>query len=444
MDQVHQLLRRQLRRYVGQDEPIPDAWKTFLEAVNQAYYDFDSQRRMHERALDLSSQELFEANAAEREQRTLAEALRDTASLLSSTLNLEEVLDRILTTIGRVVPHETASVVFLEGSEVRLVRTRGQAGQHVVQDDLHRSFPLADMPNLVRMTTTHQPLIVADTHAEANLAGGSPSELMRSYLGAPIEVDGQVIGFINLNSATNGFFTPLHAERLRAFADQSAIAIKNARLYEHAEELAAMKERQRLARDLHDSVSQTLWTASLIADVLPALWEADPSEAQQGLEKLQRLTRGALAEMRTLLLELRPAALVEVPLGDLLSQLAEAVMSRKKVGIGLRVEGQCSLPPDVHTSIYRLAQESLNNVVKHSGATQIDIDLRCEECGVDLCIRDNGCGFDPSRLSPERLGLGIMRERADTIGARLEISSTAGEGTEVAVFWRASESGVAQ
>ena len=438
MERLHPLLRRQLRRYVELDGPIPGAWQPFLNAVNTTYADFDLQRQRHQQALDLSSQELSEANAAEREQRTLAEALRDTASLLSSTLDLEEVLDRILTTIERVVPHDTASVVLLEGADVRVVRTRDLAGQYLIQDDLHRRFPLDELPNLVRMTRTHQPVVVTDTRADANWRQRAGSTWVRAFLGAPIEVDGSVIGFINLNSATAGFFSALHAERLRAFADQSAIAIKNARLYEHAEELAAMRERHRLARDLHDAVSQTLWTAGLIADVLPALWVSDPAEAARSLEKLQRLTHGALAEMRTLLLELRPSTLVEVPLRDLLSQLAEAAMSRKKIGITIMVEGQCSLPPDVHTGFFRLAQESLNNIVKHSRATHVDVELQCDQDRAALRIRDDGCGFDPSHVSPQRLGLGIMRERADAIGARLDITSTVGQGSEIAVLWQKS------
>jgi signal transduction histidine kinase len=231
---------------------------------------------------------------------------------------------------------------------------------------------------------------------------------------------------------------------LRAFADQAAIAINNARLFGQAQELATLKERQRLARDLHDAVSQTLWTACLIADVLPTVWKEDPAEGQRSLEKLQRLTHGALAEMRTLLLELRPKGLVEATLGNLLEQLAQAVMSRKKLNISVITTGECSLPPDIQIGFYRLAQESLNNIAKHSRATRAFINLQCQNERVKLVIRDNGRGFDLSNIAPESLGISIMRERAETLGVMLDITSDPGHGACVTVVWQANSQGKAK
>ncbi len=388
------------------------------------------------RAHDELEMRVKERTAAEREQRNLAEALRDTAALLNSTLNLDEVLDRILTAIGRVVPHETANIILLENTTAHVVRFRDQVGQYGMYKNLDRRFPLEELPNLVQMATTHQPMILADTFNAHNWITRPDTAWVRSYLGAPIETDGKVIGFINLNSAIPHFFNKLHAGHLRAFADQAATAIDNARLYKQAQELAALQERQRLARDLHDAVSQTLWTASLIADVLPTVWAEDQEEGRRSLEKLQRLTRGALAEMRTLLLELRPAALVEATLGNLMEQLAAAVMSRKKLDITVNVDGKCNLPPDVQIGLYRLAQESLNNIAKHARATQANIDLSCKPGYVKLLIEDNGRGFNPAEIPPERLGLVIMRERAETLGAKLEIFSEVGHGSHISIIWQ--------
>ncbi len=143
---------------------------------------------------------------------------------------------------------------------------------------------------------------------------------------------------------------------------------------------AVTAERTRLARDLHDAVTQTLFAASLIAEVLPELWAVDEAEAQKSTEELRQLTRGALAEMRTLLLELRPAALTQARFGDLLKQLCEALTGRARLPIRLTVEGDRPLPPDVQVALYRIAQESLNNVFKYPRATQVDVHLILFAC----------------------------------------------------------------
>jgi signal transduction histidine kinase len=142
--------------------------------------------------------------------------------------------------------------------------------------------------------------------------------------------------------------------------------------------------------------------------------------------------------MRTLLLELRPSALEEAELADLLRQLAESITGRARVPVSLEVEGECSLGPEIKVALYRIAQEALNYVAKHSGATRATVQLRCEPGQVTLCIRDNGAGLDLSSVAPNSLGMGIMRKRAEVIDAELEIESEPGEGTQVSVLWEAS------
>ena len=144
--------------------------------------------------------------------------------------------------------------------------------------------------------------------------------------------------------------------------------------------------------------------------------------------------RGALAEMRTLLLELRPSALTEIPLPDLLRQLCESLIGRARLPIQLRVDGARKVPPDLQICLYRITQEALNNVVKHAKATQALVTLQLGE-KVTLSIVDNGSGFDPARVPPDHLGLKIMCERAEAIGADFSIYSEPGEGTQVFVSW---------
>jgi signal transduction histidine kinase len=217
-------------------------------------------------------------------------------------------------------------------------------------------------------------------------------------------------------------------------------------------ELAASKERQRLARDLHDAVSQTLFSVSIIAEVLPRIYEKDAAQGKARLEELRQLTRGALAEMRMLLLELRPSTLADTSLPDLLRQLGQAVTGRARIQVDVAVDARVEAPPEVGVALYRIAQEALNNVAKHSSAAHAEVQLRDwpgadaasldwpripeQEQGLELIVRDDGCGFDVDNAGAGRLGLTIMAERAESISARLEIESRPGQGTRVRAVWK--------
>lgn len=236
-------------------------------------------------------------------------------------------------------------------------------------------------------------------------------------------------------------------ERTRELEETNLRLVGEVEQRQKAEEVLASKaaeeaitaERTRLARDLHDAVTQTLFSASLIAEVLPELWQIDPEEARKSNEELRQLTRGALAEMRTLLLELRPATLTQARFPDLLKQLSDAVIGRARLPVNLAVEGDYELPPDVKVTFYRIAQESLNNIVKYARATQVEIRIRLNYCNVHLEIHDNGCGFDLAAVKPTSLGMRIMRERAETIHAHFKVASCPGQGTTICVDWNEHE-----
>lgn len=204
---------------------------------------------------------------------------------------------------------------------------------------------------------------------------------------------------------------------------------------------AAQQERSRLARDLHDSITQALFAAALKAEALTQD-EAIPAGSAETAEQVRRLTRGALAQMRTLLLELRAQSLEEVPIEQLLRNVAEATEGRADVAVTVTLRGDGAPPPELHTAIYRVAQEALNNVVRHSGATSAYVELVSGPGRVRLLVRDDGCGFEPGPLPSAHYGLRSMRERAAEVGGELRLVSAPGEGTLVTLEWvgdRASE-----
>jgi signal transduction histidine kinase len=264
---------------------------------------------------------------------------------------------------------------------------------------------------------------------------------------APLRARDATIGVLGVEMAhVARVFTPDEISLAETIAASLAAALENARLFDQAGAAAAEEERNRMARDLHDSVSQVLFSAGLVAEVLPSIWDSDPEEALESLEELRRLTRGALAEFRTMLLELRPTAVTKTPLGQLMAQLTEAVTSRTQLPFRLHIENVPPLPGEVHTAFYRIAQEALNNVVKHAGASQVTVRLQATDPvspqgggdwkgQVTLSVEDDGRGFTPESRERERLGMGIMRERAESIGARLSIESQVGQATQVRLVW---------
>ncbi|HAY85744.1 MAG TPA: hypothetical protein DCY42_12735, partial [Chloroflexi bacterium] len=260
---------------------------------------------------------------------------------------------------------------------------------------------------------------------------------VRSIEARSLELEQQVADRTAELSQANELLEQEIAERMRT---EEALAQERA-------SAAVTAERNRLARELHDAVTQTLFSASLVAEALPAAWEKDPEEGHGLLKDLRGLSRGALAEMRTLLLELRPAALLETRLDDLLRQLGEATSGRVGIPVTVQIEGETelhqeALPPDVHITLYRITQEALNNVIKHARAHQVTVRLdyspesRAEPLRVSLSISDDGRGFDATQLQHDRLGFGIMQERIQAIGGTLTIESQPGHGTRVTVLWQ--------
>ncbi len=210
-----------------------------------------------------------------------------------------------------------------------------------------------------------------------------------------------------------------------------------ARLYEQSQELTAIEERQRLARELHDSVNQTLFTISALAESAIRRWDTDRNRAYDLLKQSHALTVTALAEMRVLMLELRSASLAKIEFKQLLIQFVDSFKSRGTFSIDARIDDVPPLPPQVQIGLYRIVQEAFNNIFKHSGATQAELLVINTPTTLELTIRDNGCGFEVDNAhQTDGLGIGIMRERARDIRANCAIDSALEQGTTISVVWR--------
>jgi len=206
----------------------------------------------------------------------------------------------------------------------------------------------------------------------------------------------------------------------------------------------ATQERTRIARDLHDAVTQTIYSASLIAEVLPTVWGRNPAEGERNLIKLRQLVRGALAEMRTLLFELRPASLEAADLNTLLRHLGDALTGRTRIPVTFQTSGESHPPTEVKIAFYRIAQETFNNIAKHSEATHVVVEMQADSNHVKLELRDDGIGFDRKSVTEDKLGIQIITERAHDIKASIDLNSSPGKGTQVSLLWPGEEYNIAQ
>ncbi|MCB9419804.1 MAG: PAS domain S-box protein [Ardenticatenaceae bacterium] len=375
-------------------------------------------------------------------RRQVAESLRGIMRVLNSQHPLSEVLDYIIQQASQVMEAEI-SLLYRIDYEQQFMHIDAQHGLPTAVQDV-TGFPLLD--TLVdQQIMARKPAAGLIDHTVQRLPspGIDPAIVLRwhdhvtdrhnAFLAIPLVVRDTVYGRLTFYYARQRSFDQEDIDQAMLFGDQVALAIENAQLRADAKEMAVIGERHRLARELHDAVTQTLFSASLIADVLPRIWQRNPEMGAAKLEELRELTRGALAEMRTLLLELRPATLTESSLEELLRQLAAAVIGRSRLQVDVAVEGERQLSPETQVTLYRIAQEALNNIIKHAGASQVTIGLRFLPDCVELVVVDNGHGFDPTAVSIHSLGLGIMRERAAKIKADLQIESIIGQGTTITV-----------
>lgn len=393
-----------------------------------------SGRRAKTQELECYVQQNASLLADELEQRQLAESLLKTMMILSSSLDRNEIVIEILDQLRKVIPYHSAALYLLNGNKLQLERVVGPEkidGKSYTtprrQDQIQKIFHLRKAE------------VFISAYSNQPNERGDP---VYSSMAAPLVVGQEALGVLTIDRFESVPFTQENAEILQAFTNQAAIAIKNAEYYQQAAQTAILEERNRLAQELHDAVNQTLFTASIMAEALPQIWERNPEQGKQGLLEIRQLTRAALSEMRTLLMELHPQRITEKTLGTLLDHLTHSVSNRLRIPIELEVVQDVILMAEVQLAFYRIAQESLNNIMKHASATQAWVVLDAQANRASLLVRDDGEGFEMGNSQPENMGLGIMRARAEKIGAQFNIQSQLNHGTEIRLTWENGEAGL--
>lgn len=367
-----------------------------------------------------------------RERRILAEGLRDTAIALSRTLKMDEVMEAAMTLAHRLTPFDAGLMIMTEKGKVTRFHTQGlEDKKQAILERWHRRQANLDATSLYRPAADTRTPVVFQNAAKNRL----PGAFGRSLMIIPLLQEDSVIGYLTLMNGDAQPFIDNDFPKLQALAYQLVIAIQSANRSQQAQELAVLQERNQIARELHDSVSQTLFSASIMSEALTKqLLQKTPADTLPMLAAIHRLVQSAMAEMRNLLLELRPVHIYNTPFQELLRQLMQAALGRKHFEASVSFDGEPNLPQEVHFAFYRIAQEALNNALKHASARHISISGQGGPNFIDLRIQDDGQGFDSAEPS-SGMGLGNMRERAAEVHARLTVRSVVGNGTEIHVVW---------
>ena len=286
------------------------------------------------------------------------------------------------------------------------------------------------------MLESPEPYRTADIRSDPRFRGWWPSAhpTMRSFLGVPIVAGGEVMGaFYLTDKEPSGEFGDGDQRLIEMLAAHAALAIANARLHERSRELSIVGERNRLARELHDSVSQKLFGLVLSAEAAATLIDRDAAGASEQISRVGELARDALGELRGLIFELRPPSLEDEGLATTLRKEVEVLRRVHGRDIELRIAGTARPAPETEAEVLRIAQEALHNALRHAGPGRIELRMETRDGRLIVLVADDGVGFDPSApgLRSRRLGLTSMEERARALGGTLAVVSRPGEGTTV-------------
>jgi PAS domain S-box-containing protein len=378
--------------------------------------------------------QLLEARVKERtrELSTLLEVSRS----ISATLEQRPLLALVADQIQRLLPAASILLYVLDEDRLTLAEHRGFS-RDMASDE---RIDLSDPQVLEEARRQDVPYVASNLSSEpgAGFAGRiydrmrALMPLARSAVWAPLCVKGRVVGGLGVVDNEAGRFAARDAELLATIANQAAVALDNAQLYEQAQELAILQERQRLARELHDSVTQALYSLVLMTEATRRLLMLEQTERLATfLGRIAETAQQVLKEMRLLVYELRPTVLARDGLISAVRQRLQTVEGRAGVDAQLLVTGNAYIPEQIEGELYRVAQEALNNSLKHSGATSVVVRLDLQPASACLKITDNGRGFEVEKLGEGGMGLTSMKERAHRLGGRLDLTSVAGQGTTV-------------
>ena len=371
---------------------------------------------------------LFSAQERRAEQFRL---INEIGRHIGSVLELSDLLERIVQAIQNAFQFDLVEIGLVEGGDL-VFKTRAS---RVIEHNFKPFRLKIGQEGITGWVAAHSmPLVIPDVSQDERYLRFSHHET-RSELAVPIITKGVVTGVLNLQSSQVNAFDESDVELMQTVATQAGVAIENAHLYEQARQVAVLEERQRLARELHDSVTQSLFGISLYSEAAQeTLLKGNQSETDEHLREIHTSAHEALAEMRLLIYELRPPVLEKEGLAAALEARLASVEGRSGLMTKFSYQFSERLPVWMEQGLYRIAHDALNNALKHANAKNIQIILDQTDKIIWMEIQDDGVGFDPKKAcQPGCMGLSTMQERVSSMNGKLIIDSKPGHGARIRV-----------
>jgi signal transduction histidine kinase len=399
----------------------------------------DDERRLLQALSEMGGNALQRAGMMETLEQRVADrthelgALYDIAKVASEYSDLKVILEKSLDNVLKIIGCEIGFIHLLDenGQDIDLTIRRSDPPDYLKEV----SFSPLKMMLWKRVIEQNRPLLLTGPDLETGITETFPGKIPRIYLGVPIFAKGKTFGVLSIVGKDARQFNIEEIALLSAIADQMGVAVESAHLRKQAERAAVMEERQRLARELHDAVSQSLYSLTLLAEACrQTLQNGNMDNISEWINDISITSHDALKEMRLLLYELRPSTIERDGFVGAIKRRLESVESRAGVNTHLNVEGESPLPLPIAEQLYRIVQEALNNILKHASASDVTVNLKFIGCELELDIIDNGIGLNPEiDFSKGGLGLLTMKERAEDLGGVFSVHSTQGNGTMISV-----------
>lgn len=383
-------------------------------------------------ATAIENARLFDAEARRAEQFRV---IGDVGRSMTSVLAIDDLLHEIVRLVKETFGYYLVAIGLVEGDEVVYKTGIGPPFEDPQFQPARLKVGREGITGWV--AATGEPLLVPDVSQELRYVLISDTAETRSELTVPLKTKSGVIGVLDVQSDQLDGFDESDLMVLQSLANQAAAAIENARLYEQAQQAAALEERNRLARELHDSAKQQAFAASFQLGTAITLFDRDPQAARRHLMEADNLVDSVRRELTDLIHELRPPTMTEEDLAETLHEYAIEWAHQNGIDVDVKVQGRNELALEIEQTLYRIMQEALANVARHSSASSVDVLLSYDTDAVRLTITDDGCGFDTSRQH-DGMGLRSMGERTASLNGDFAVESTPGQGTRISVTFHIS------